>query len=265
MGCECVDDKRQQPIRSYRLCLFPLTATICSFSVPPPPHPTHLHHGLNASRSPHPCSTVFVSPHDTRFIAPTITTIAIGVSVLLSLHFRRTCFPVNPWQMTRVSLSIQTLALADMDRRLPAKVVVFLKTVAMRAEEFMVTMVVMCRYQCLLCCYCSSCLMCASLLMWMSLFHSHTNSLALTPAAHKTNGIVCCLPFGCSFPLCLFVSFLRCSRSAGPTPEQGHPWLVCLSLFAIRRWPADGPPCLFFRPPAERSNPPEPVGGAIRP
>ena len=27
-----------------------------------------------------------------------------------------TCFPVNPWQMTRVSLLIHTLALADMER-----------------------------------------------------------------------------------------------------------------------------------------------------
>jgi hypothetical protein len=27
-----------------------------------------------------------------------------------------TCFPVNPWQMTRVFLSTQTLAVDDMDR-----------------------------------------------------------------------------------------------------------------------------------------------------
>ena len=29
---------------------------------------------------------------------------------------RHTCFPVNPWQITRVSLLIHTLALADMHR-----------------------------------------------------------------------------------------------------------------------------------------------------
>ena len=35
-----------------------------------------------------------------------------------SNHSLRTCFPVNPWQITRVFLSIQTLAVDDMDRTL---------------------------------------------------------------------------------------------------------------------------------------------------
>ena len=34
----------------------------------------------------------------------------------------RTCLPVNPWQMTRVFLSTQTLAVDDMDRRPTAAV-----------------------------------------------------------------------------------------------------------------------------------------------